>query len=212
MSTVTAMPTTAPEQAPFSPIFRRVETETDAPLFRNKEADKKKKKKRFSLKKMMSKVKSSKRILKISKSFSSHDSSDDASVDPTKKKLDFEKASSSEQAPQLAMVMSTDDELSYASSDMGQQQEHVAVHEEAHKQTTVSETIESNSTIVEEPSLEETKSEAISEVKQVKKTINYEIDDEEYVEEKELEKTPCTPSDAVALLLAGLLIAAQALA
>ncbi|KAL3939439.1 MAG: hypothetical protein SGBAC_005841 [Bacillariaceae sp.] len=210
MSTVTTMPTTAPEQAPFSPIFRRVETETDAPLFRNKQAYKKKKSKRFSLKKMMSKVKSSKRILKISKSFSSHDSSDDASVDPTKK-LDFEKESSSEQAPQLAMVMSTDDELSYASSDVGQQQEDVAVHEEAHKQTTVSETIESSSTIAE-PSLEETESEATSEVKQVKKTINYEIDDEEYVEEKELEKTPCTPSDAMALLLAGLLIAAQALA
>ena len=47
--------------------------------------------------------------------------------------------------------------------------------------------------------------------KQVTKPINYEIDDEEYVEEKEPEKTPCTASDAVALLLAGALIAAQAL-
>ncbi|CAJ1935182.1 unnamed protein product [Cylindrotheca closterium] len=214
MTITNCMPTLATEAGLGSPIFREVATTTDAPLFRNKEqANTKKNKRRFSLKKMMTKIKSSKRILKISKS-ASQDSSDDA-MEP--KKLAFGAGSSSTSAPRLEMV-ATDDDISSASSE-DSERGHDVVHKEAHKESASSKIIESSSFAVVEPAMEEQEikleqeEEGTSEATQpVTKIINYEIDDEEYVEEKEPEKTPCTASDAVALLLAGALMAAQALA
>lgn len=44
------------------------------------------------------------------------------------------------------------------------------------------------------------------------KVINYEWDDEEYIEEKKAKPTPVSGSDAAALFLTGALVAAQALA
>lgn len=199
MSTVTAMPTAGLQAGPGSPIFCQVETTTDAPLFRNKEASKKK---RFSLKKMMSKVKSSKRILNFSKSASEH-SNDDA-IEPTK--LAYDAAA----APLLEMVV-TDDEISSSSSN-SEREHNVAVHEEVHKESVSPEIIESSSSAAEP--LENAKfleEQGTSEGEKQDNTICYELDDEEYVEEKEPEKTPCTSSDVVALLLAGALMAAQAL-
>ena len=190
MSTAATMSTTSPEQAPMSPIFRKVQTETEAPLFRNKHADDKKKKKRFSLRKMMSKIKSSKRILVFNKSAS-------ADADAPNKL----EAVSATGSPRIEMAASTDDEISSASSE-----EHEV------KGTTEPSSPETCSITKDLPSVQpfgKSKREAVI---TTKKSINYEIDDEEYVEVKEeVVKATMTYSDVMALLLAGAVIASQAL-
>lgn len=206
-TTVATIPINGLRAGPGSPIFRQVQTTTDAPLFRSKEMSKNNNKKRYSLKKMMSKIKSSQRLLKINKS-SSRDSNEDAMVEPTK--LAFEGAASFV-SPRLDMV-ATDDEISSASSNL--EQEHVAIHKEIHyNPSSLENTESSNEANVEESKFtEQSTSEQYEQQGLKRKAVNYEMDDEEYVEEKEPETTPCTPSDIVALLLAGALISAQALA
>ena len=62
---------------------------------------------------------------------------------------------------------------------------------------------EDSSVVSSEESLEVTEEE--------EKIINYDWDDEEYVEEKPVEQTPVSGSDAAAMLLATTLVAAQLL-